>query len=65
MKQINSSFGNGGMALAMNEAEFALFLMYIPKILFPTTRDAYPPSSISYRVTVLRKGVGDGQGSAG
>ena len=29
MKQINSSFGSGGMALAMNEAEFALFLMYL------------------------------------
>ena len=29
MKQINSSSGSGGMALAMNEAEFALFVMYL------------------------------------
>lgn len=29
MKQINSSFGSGGMALAMNEAEFASFLMFL------------------------------------
>jgi hypothetical protein len=29
MKQINSSFGSDGMALSMNEAEFALFIMHL------------------------------------
>ena len=29
MKQINSSFGSGGMALAMNKGEFASFLMFL------------------------------------
>ena len=29
MKQINSSFGSGGMALAMTETEFGSFLMFL------------------------------------
>ena len=29
MKQINSSFGSGGMALAMSEVEFATFIIYL------------------------------------
>ncbi len=29
MKQINSSFGSGGMALAMSEVEFASFIMFL------------------------------------
>ena len=29
MKQINSSFGSGGMALAMNEVEFSSFILFL------------------------------------
>ena len=29
MKQINSSFGSGGMALAMSEAEFQCFILFL------------------------------------
>lgn len=29
MKQINSSFGSGGMALAFSEVEFKCFILYL------------------------------------
>ena len=29
MKQINSSFGSGGMGLALSEVEFASFIMFL------------------------------------
>ena len=57
MKQINSSFGSGGKALAMNEGEFASFMKSnIGRQGMPICKAAI----YSYWATALRPGVGNG-----
>ena len=61
MKQINSSFGSGGMALAMSEVEFATF-HHISDISSP---NANQKGSKCHRPAAMWEGVGNGETSAG
>ena len=50
IKQINSSFGSGGMSLAMNDAELAFFLMFLKSSL---TKSSSTPYKITKAATVI------------